>query len=102
MTYKAVLADPYSFKDVRKLIDSCAFTMYGHWVKRTPDQIQNRNTLFANAPKRELISNDGIDGVAPKIPCMYSYELTHSFVPKRPALGPLFRKGSIHNITSSL
>ena len=101
MTYKAVLNEPYAFKDVRKLVDSCAFTMYGHWVKRSPDQLQNRNTLFANDIKCEIKTQDTADGT-PQVPSMYSHDLTHAFLPKRTALGSLFRKGSVHNITSSL
>ena len=83
MTYKAVLTEPYSFKDVRKIVDGCAFTMYGHWVKRTTDQVQNRAALFATTPKRELINSGRIDGASLEIPLMYSYELTHTFLPKK-------------------
>ena len=85
MTYNAVIKEPYDFKGVRKLVDSCAFTMYGHWVKRTTDQVQNRAALFATTPKRELVSSDQIDGASLQIPLMYSYELTHMFLPKKPS-----------------
>ncbi|KAL8588200.1 hypothetical protein ACOMHN_063222 [Nucella lapillus] len=39
-----ILQCPYSVKDVRTLIDSTAFRMYGHWVKRGGNQ--NRALLF--------------------------------------------------------
>lgn len=83
MTYKAVLSEPYAFKEIRKLIDGCAFNMYGHWVKRTPDQVQNRNALFANDLKRDLVGYDNIDGF--KSQSTYSYNLIHSFLPRRPS-----------------
>ncbi|KAK3083374.1 hypothetical protein FSP39_021016 [Pinctada imbricata] len=33
-----VLRNPYSVKGFRKLIDGCAFKMYGHWVKKGENQ----------------------------------------------------------------
>lgn len=84
MTYKAVLSEPYTFKDVRKMVDSCAFSMYGHWVKKTQDQLQNRGALFENKVKQEIIRMDAVDGQR-KIPSSYSYQLTHAFLPKRPS-----------------
>uniref|UniRef100_A0A0B7B1M1 phosphorylase kinase n=1 Tax=Arion vulgaris TaxID=1028688 RepID=A0A0B7B1M1_9EUPU len=36
--------NPYSIKIMRKVIDTCAFSMYKHWVKRVDNQ--NRAALF--------------------------------------------------------
>lgn len=46
-----VKSNPYSVKHFRKLIDGCAFKMYGHWVKRADNQ--NRAALFEHAPRDE-------------------------------------------------
>ena len=46
----SILSDnPYEFKHVRKLLDGCAFRIYGHWVKR--GEQQNRAALFETIPK---------------------------------------------------
>lgn len=44
--------NPYKVKAIRKVIDSCAFGMYGHWVKKSEDQ--SRAALFENFPKTEM------------------------------------------------
>ncbi|XP_071873350.1 phosphorylase kinase gamma isoform X2 [Bombus fervidus] len=44
--------DPYRIKILRKVIDGCAFRVYGHWVKK--GEGQNRAALFENMPKTEL------------------------------------------------
>ncbi|XP_011263206.1 phosphorylase b kinase gamma catalytic chain, skeletal muscle/heart isoform isoform X2 [Camponotus floridanus] len=44
--------DPYRIKILRKVIDGCAFRVYGHWVKK--GEGQNRAALFENTPKTEL------------------------------------------------
>lgn len=44
--------DPYRIKLLRKVIDGCAFRVYGHWVKK--GQGQSRAALFENLPKTEL------------------------------------------------
>ncbi|XP_046385034.1 phosphorylase b kinase gamma catalytic chain, skeletal muscle/heart isoform isoform X3 [Ischnura elegans] len=44
--------DPYRVKALRKVIDACAFRVYGHWVKK--GEGQNRAALFENSPKTEL------------------------------------------------
>ncbi|GFG31053.1 hypothetical protein Cfor_11437 [Coptotermes formosanus] len=44
--------DPYRIKVLRKVIDGCAFRVYGHWVKK--GEGQNRAALFENTPKIEL------------------------------------------------
>ena len=82
MTYKAVIKEPYNFKDVRKLVDSCAFNLYGHWVKKTQDQNQNRTALFENTMRNEIIKSETVDGQV-VIPTMYLYGMTRAFLPKR-------------------
>ncbi|CAB3364421.1 Hypothetical predicted protein [Cloeon dipterum] len=44
--------DPYRIKSLRKVIDACAFRVYGHWVKK--GEGQNRAALFENFPKTEV------------------------------------------------
>ncbi|KAJ8958060.1 hypothetical protein NQ318_002072 [Aromia moschata] len=44
--------DPYRLKLLRKIVDGCAFRVYGHWVKK--GEGQNRAALFENSPKTEL------------------------------------------------
>lgn len=44
--------DPYTLRILRKVIDGCAFRVYGHWVKK--GEGQNRAALFENTPKTEL------------------------------------------------
>ncbi|KAL4711776.1 hypothetical protein ACJJTC_005945 [Scirpophaga incertulas] len=46
--------DPYATRALRKVIDGCAFRVYGHWVKK--GEGQNRAALFENMPKTELKS----------------------------------------------
>ncbi|XP_026489090.1 phosphorylase b kinase gamma catalytic chain, liver/testis isoform isoform X2 [Vanessa tameamea] len=48
------LIDPYAMRALRKVIDGCAFRVYGHWVKK--GEGQNRAALFENMPKTELKS----------------------------------------------
>ncbi|XP_072386826.1 phosphorylase b kinase gamma catalytic chain, skeletal muscle/heart isoform-like isoform X2 [Diabrotica undecimpunctata] len=45
-------SDPYRLKILRKIVDGCAFRVYGHWVKK--GEGQNRAALFENVPKTEL------------------------------------------------
>jgi len=49
---KDIVENPYRFKTYRKLIDSAAFTIYGHWVKK--GEQQNRAALFEIEPKCDL------------------------------------------------
>lgn len=63
VTFESVLREPYGVKPIRKMIDSCAFRIYGHWVKRNKDQNQNRGALFENKPHKER--HNGI-GHAPR------------------------------------
>ncbi|XP_032902274.1 phosphorylase b kinase gamma catalytic chain, skeletal muscle/heart isoform-like [Amblyraja radiata] len=51
---QVLIRDPYAFKGVRKIIDGCAFKVYGHWVKKGLQQ--NRAALFENSPKAVLFS----------------------------------------------
>ncbi|XP_045173227.2 phosphorylase b kinase gamma catalytic chain, skeletal muscle/heart isoform-like isoform X2 [Mercenaria mercenaria] len=44
-------SNPYSVKFCRKLLDGCAFKMYGHWVKKADNQ--NRAALFEHVPRDE-------------------------------------------------
>ncbi|XP_039439414.1 phosphorylase b kinase gamma catalytic chain, skeletal muscle/heart isoform isoform X4 [Culex pipiens pallens] len=46
------LRDPYRIKVLRKVIDGCAFRVYGHWVKK--GEGQNRAALFENTPRCEV------------------------------------------------
>lgn len=54
VTKDVIQRDPYAVKPIRKLIDACAFKIYGHWVKK--GQTQNRAALFENAPKAIILS----------------------------------------------
>ncbi|XP_059930401.1 phosphorylase b kinase gamma catalytic chain, skeletal muscle/heart isoform-like [Gadus macrocephalus] len=54
VTKEVIKSDPYAVKPIRKLIDACAFKIYGHWVKK--GQAQNRAALFENSPKVILLS----------------------------------------------
>lgn len=46
------MCDPYRVKVLRKVLDGCAFRVYGHWVKK--GEGQNRAALFENTPRTEL------------------------------------------------
>ena len=63
VTKELLLCEPYALKGVRKLIDACAFRIYGHWVKK--GEQQNRAALFENVPKAiqlVLLSTEGEEG----------------------------------------
>lgn len=49
LSAKVLASQPYRHKPLRKLIDTAAFTVYGHWVQRTDGQ--NRGALFERASK---------------------------------------------------
>ena len=53
LTRDVLARDPYSLRGVRKLIDGCAFRIYGHWVKK--GEQQNRAALFQNTSKIMLM-----------------------------------------------
>lgn len=53
-TKEVIMRDPYAIKPIRKMIDGCAFKIYGHWVKK--GQAQNRAALFENTAKAILLS----------------------------------------------
>ncbi|XP_031837695.1 phosphorylase kinase gamma isoform X3 [Nomia melanderi] len=52
LSTQVACTDPYRIKVLRKVIDGCAFRVYGHWVKK--GEGQNRAALFENTPKTEL------------------------------------------------
>ncbi|KAG8433443.1 hypothetical protein GDO86_017645 [Hymenochirus boettgeri] len=54
VTSQLLIRDPYGVKGVRRLIDACAFRIYGHWVKK--GERQNRAALFQNQPKALLLT----------------------------------------------
>ncbi|XP_048413482.1 phosphorylase b kinase gamma catalytic chain, skeletal muscle/heart isoform-like isoform X2 [Stegostoma tigrinum] len=54
LTKQVLIRDPYAIKGIRKVIDGCAFKVYGHWVKKGLQQ--NRAALFENSPKAFLFS----------------------------------------------
>uniref|UniRef100_A0A8C3T640 phosphorylase kinase n=1 Tax=Chelydra serpentina TaxID=8475 RepID=A0A8C3T640_CHESE len=54
VTREVLMRDPYALKPIRKLIDACAFRIYGHWVKK--GEAQNRAALFENTAKVILLS----------------------------------------------
>ncbi len=49
-----LLENPYRFKLFRRVIDTAAFNIYGHWVKK--GEQQNRAALFEIQPKCDLKS----------------------------------------------
>ncbi|XP_018426518.1 PREDICTED: phosphorylase b kinase gamma catalytic chain, skeletal muscle/heart isoform [Nanorana parkeri] len=54
VTKEIVARDPYAIRPIRKMIDACAFRIYGHWVKK--GEQQNRAALFENTAKAILLS----------------------------------------------
>jgi phosphorylase kinase gamma subunit len=54
ISVNASKVDPYRIRVLRKVIDGCAFRVYGHWVKK--GEGQNRAALFEMSPKTELKS----------------------------------------------
>ena len=59
VTFDTILREPYGVKPLRKMIDGCAFRIYGHWVKRNKDENQNRAALFENKPHKERYNGNG-------------------------------------------
>ncbi|CAF1008684.1 unnamed protein product [Adineta ricciae] len=55
---KELLENPYRFKSYRKMIDSTAFLLYGHWIKKDEHLNQNRATLFQTEEKSDLIRHE--------------------------------------------
>lgn len=49
--------DPYRMRHMRKLLDTCAFRVYGHWVKK--GEQQNRAALFQNSIKIDEFMETG-------------------------------------------
>ena len=59
LSLNAVGTVPYEQRYIRTLIDSCAFHIYGHWVKRGEEQ--NRAALFETTPKMmHVADNDSL------------------------------------------
>lgn len=48
--------NPYMLKNFRKMIDGCAFKVYGHWVKRGENQ--NRAALFEHSLREDWKNSD--------------------------------------------
>lgn len=48
---ETIKTNPYGVKNFRKLIDSCTFKMYGHWVKKGDNQ--NRAALFEHVQRED-------------------------------------------------
>ncbi|XP_066519515.1 phosphorylase b kinase gamma catalytic chain, liver/testis isoform [Hoplias malabaricus] len=59
LTRELLARDPYSLRPVRKLIDGCAFRIYGHWVKK--GEQQNRAALFQNTTKILLLEFEDLE-----------------------------------------
>uniref|UniRef100_A0A4W4EKG0 phosphorylase kinase n=1 Tax=Electrophorus electricus TaxID=8005 RepID=A0A4W4EKG0_ELEEL len=59
LTRELLARDPYSLRPVRKLIDGCAFRIYGHWVKK--GEQQNRAALFQNSTKIILLDLEDLE-----------------------------------------
>ncbi|CAF4234272.1 unnamed protein product [Rotaria magnacalcarata] len=55
---KDLLENPYRFKSYRKMIDSTAFLLYGHWIKKDEHRNQNRATLFQTEEKCDLVRHE--------------------------------------------
>ncbi|CAF0841577.1 unnamed protein product [Rotaria sp. Silwood1] len=55
---KDLLENPYRFKSYRKMIDSTAFLLYGHWIKKDEHRNQNRATLFQTEEKCFLVRHE--------------------------------------------
>ncbi|XP_055863218.1 phosphorylase b kinase gamma catalytic chain, skeletal muscle/heart isoform-like isoform X1 [Biomphalaria glabrata] len=62
ISVETVRNNPYGIKVLRKVIDTCAFGMYKHWVKRVDNQ--NRAALFEHTLredwKHSLMTLDGV------------------------------------------
>ncbi|KAJ3608017.1 hypothetical protein NHX12_025067 [Muraenolepis orangiensis] len=63
LTREVLARDPYSIRGIRKLIDGCAFRIYGHWVKK--GEQQNRAALFQNTAKVMLLGLEDLDTLDP-------------------------------------
>ncbi|XP_056432383.1 phosphorylase b kinase gamma catalytic chain, liver/testis isoform isoform X2 [Gadus chalcogrammus] len=59
LTREVLARDPYSVRGIRRLIDGCAFRIYGHWVKK--GEQQNRAALFQNTAKIMLLGLEELE-----------------------------------------
>ncbi|CAF0852387.1 unnamed protein product [Rotaria sordida] len=55
---KELLENPYRFKSYRRMVDSTAFLLYGHWIKKDEHRNQNRATLFQTEEKSDLVHHE--------------------------------------------
>jgi len=51
LKFSMASCDPYAVKSLRRVIDSAAFRIYGHWVQKSADQ--NRAALFENTSRAD-------------------------------------------------
>ncbi|XP_048582772.1 phosphorylase b kinase gamma catalytic chain, skeletal muscle/heart isoform isoform X2 [Nematostella vectensis] len=86
VSFDIVTEHPYGNKPIRKLIDGCAFRIYGHWVKRNKDENQNRAALFENNTQKYLNENDGPTGNVRKhvVPYEVSFRVSSFRSGRRP------------------
>ncbi|CAI9723980.1 b kinase gamma catalytic chain, skeletal muscle heart isoform-like isoform X2 [Octopus vulgaris] len=56
VSVETLLKNPYQLKTIRKIIDGCAFKVYGHWVKRGENQ--NRAALFEHCLRDDWKTSD--------------------------------------------
>jgi len=61
------------------MIDSTAFILYGHWIKKDEHQNQNRATLFQTEDKCDLVrheqrSHDGQDSKSSRFQQQSSFD----------------------------
>lgn len=77
ITVEMAKTAPYKVKTFRKLIDGCAFRIYGHWVQRKRDDIQNRGALFENHPKMQVRNGADISRTSCRVDSNFVYSFTH-------------------------
>ncbi|XP_076369238.1 phosphorylase b kinase gamma catalytic chain, skeletal muscle/heart isoform-like isoform X1 [Tachypleus tridentatus] len=52
LTVELLRSDPYKIKQLRQMIDGCAYQVYSHWLKK--DKTQSQVSLFETRPKKSL------------------------------------------------
>ena len=60
ITYAEMKNEPYLNRNLRKLIDTIAFDIYSHWVKKGEEQ--NRAAVFQTIPKRDRVGHENLQG----------------------------------------
>lgn len=58
ITYTEMKNEPYLNRNLRKLIDTIAFDIYSHWVKKGEEQ--NRAAVFQTSPKRDRVGHENM------------------------------------------